>query len=565
MEWKKVLLIEDEELILEGLKSIIDWEALGLRVVCASPNGRAALESLAGETVDIIVTDISMPIMDGLSFLEEYRKRDERARCIILTGYEEFEYARKAIRLDVEDYILKPINEDKLEEVLLSAVEKLKLLDKKRAVNADDKTGWLQLLRGQLSEAEVQGYLSVLPGIGPGVQVYPAIMKISLSSLKSVQVSDVLLEMQAMGGPVRVIFLTSDTLLLLYFAGANGEGANAGNAREDIKAGGAAKVGIIREGIEAGGAAKVGIAREGIEAVATAKAEISGNPTEADIQACFEAILDRLEGSLGVMTFISIGDGIDSYDQLADSYETARKNQKYQLVEGFGSCIAPWKIKKLKSRDVDMDEASLRRLILKKDREGCHNYIEDLFINNVRENMSVDDIYQMSLKMAMVLSDLKKEYKLTDNKNMQNITELVDAIYRAEDIQSLKAIFLSETAEIIASLNLGDSKFTPVVKQIISEVQNNICEDMNLKTLSYKYHMNASYLGQIFQKEVGCSFAQYVTNLKNSRAKDMILNTSMRINDIAQAVGYTDISYFYRKFKQSYGVSPATLREMRKY
>ncbi len=508
MEWKKVLLIEDEDLILEGLKSIIDWEALGLQVAYAAPNGRAALDCLNGQTVDIIVTDISMPVMDGLSFLEEYRRRDERARCIILTGYEEFEYARKAIRLDVEEYILKPINEDKLEEVLLSAVDKLKLLDKKRAVNPDDKTGWLQLLRGQLSSEEARGYLSVLPEIEPGVCVYPAIMKISLASLKAVQVSDVLLEMQAMGGPVRVIFLTSDTLLLLYFA------------REE---------------------------------------------SETEIQTCFETILDRLEGRLGVMTFISIGDGMDSYEQLSQSYETARKNQKYQLVEGFGCCIAPWKIKKRKSQDVDMDEASLRRLILKKDKEGCHNYIEDLFINNVRENMSVDDIYQMSLKMAMVLTDIKKEYKLTDDRNMQNLTELVDAIYRAENIQSLKAIFLNETAEIIASLNVGDSMFTPVVRQIISEVQGSLGEDMNLKTLSYKYHMNASYLGQIFQKEVGCSFAQYVTNLKNSRAKDMILNTSMKINDIAQAVGYTDISYFYRKFKQCYGVSPATLREMRKY
>ena len=88
---------------------------------------------------------------------------------------------------------------------------------------------------------------------------------------------------------------------------------------------------------------------------------------------------------------------------------------------------------------------------------------------------------------------------------------------------------------------------------------------MNLKTLAYKYYMNASYLGQIFQKEVGCSFAQYLSSKKMEVAKELILNTNMKISDIAREVGYPDTSCFYRKFKQHYGVAPASLREMKKY
>ena len=118
---------------------------------------------------------------------------------------------------------------------------------------------------------------------------------------------------------------------------------------------------------------------------------------------------------------------------------------------------------------------------------------------------------------------------------------------------------------IIDSMHTEESHYTPVIKQILAEVRENYREDMNLKTLAYKYHMNTSYLGQIFQKEVGCSFAQYLSNTKNRKAKDLILSTNMRINDIAKEVGYPDTSYFYRKFKQCYGVSPASLREMKKY
>lgn len=110
-----------------------------------------------------------------------------------------------------------------------------------------------------------------------------------------------------------------------------------------------------------------------------------------------------------------------------------------------------------------------------------------------------------------------------------------------------------------------DSQYTPVVRQIMDEVQKNYKENMNLKTLAYKYHMNASYLGQIFQKEVGCSFTQYLSSKKIEIAKELILNTNMKISDIAKQVGYPDTSYFYRKFKLHYGVAPVSLREMKKY
>ena len=157
------------------------------------------------------------------------------------------------------------------------------------------------------------------------------------------------------------------------------------------------------------------------------------------------------------------------------------------------------------------------------------------------------------------------EYKLAQSTNLRDLSEIIEKIYQADDLLGLKAIFISEIVEIINYLHTEDSQYTPVVKQIMAEVQKNYKEDMNLKTLSYKYHMNASYLGQIFQKEAGCSFAQYLSNTKNGIAKDLILNTNMKINDIAKEVGYPDTSYFYRKFKQCYGVSPASLRTMKKY
>lgn len=506
---RKVMLVEDEELILQGLKYILDWEEMGMQVIHTAHNGREALELWQQDPVDIIITDINMPVMDGLEFLKELRKTQSRVRCIILTGYDEFEYARKAISLDVEDYILKPINEEELQSVVELCDERLTELDREQASNMDDKAGWIQFLRDSLSREEEDAYIALLPEMKEELSACAAVMKLDLESLKSAKMSDVFTELQKKKPQIRAIYLSASELLLLFY---------------------------LKEG------------ESGQECSRTAG-----------------MIQNQIESSYGILSFISIGTEFKDYHDLPKSYQEAVKLQKYQIIEGYGSCITAEEIKNRKSEDITIDDTQLRKLIFKKDKDAAVGYIEDLFINNISKDAAVDDFYHICLQITMLLQDIKVEYKLQDYKNMQNLTEMIGKIYQAEDLFAIKTLFIGEVAEIITYLHEEDSQYTPVVKQILSEVQKNYREDMNLKTLAYKYNMNASYLGQIFQKEVGCSFAQYLSNTKNGIAKDLILNTNMRINDIAKEVGYPDTSYFYRKFKQCYGVSPASLREMKKY
>lgn len=96
-----------------------------MEVTSMAHNGKEALEMFRQEPADIVVTDVEMPLMNGLDLLEEIRKISPRTRFLILSGYDEFEYARKALKLDVEEYILKPINEEQLRQALISAGEHL--------------------------------------------------------------------------------------------------------------------------------------------------------------------------------------------------------------------------------------------------------------------------------------------------------------------------------------------------------------------------------------------------------------------------------------------------------
>lgn len=503
---RKVMLVEDEEFILQGLQNILDWEALGMQVVHTAHNGKEALEKWKEEAVDIVVTDINMPVMDGLEFLKELRRTEERARAVILTGYDEFAYAKKAITLDVEDYILKPIDEEELERILRKSDKNLRDLDQRLAVDVDDKAGWIQFLRGNINPKEMKSFISILPEMDGKNPAYAALMKLDMESLKDAKMSDILMEFQEKED-IRIIYLSAGNLLLLLYAQSSEDG---------------------------------GIAR-------------------------LTAVQNEIESKYGILSFISLGTPFLEYKDLPVSYDNARKLQKYQVIEGYGSCMSQSQVRERTSEDISIDSTQLRKMILKKDKDGAVNYLEDLFINNIQKDISMDDVYKMCIQTAMLLQEIKEEYKLLNRQNMQNLTEIISRIYQAEDLFTIKTIFIGEITEIITYLHEEDSQYTPVVKQILSEVQKNYKDDMNLKTLAYKYNMNASYLGSIFQKEVGCTFAQYLSNTKNSIAKDLILNTNMRINDIAKTVGYPDTSYFYRKFKQCYGVSPASLREMKKY
>ena len=115
----KVLLVDDEPFILQGLKTLIDWEQEGFEVVKTAANGEEALEYLRGEQVDLIIADIKMPVVTGLELLEKIRgEKISDAHFVILSGYANFEYARKAIRYDCTDYILKPVDREELLKVL---------------------------------------------------------------------------------------------------------------------------------------------------------------------------------------------------------------------------------------------------------------------------------------------------------------------------------------------------------------------------------------------------------------------------------------------------------------
>ncbi|MDQ0206956.1 response regulator transcription factor [Alkalicoccobacillus murimartini] len=147
----KMLIVDDEPVICQGLAQTIDWQSIGVEVVGLAFNGRQALQKVEQNQVDIILTDISMPDMDGLELAACIVQQHPDTKMIIISGYDDFEYARQAIRLGVEDYLLKPVDVDELMGLVKNVSEKI-MLDRK--VNSYPKEAELCLVESVLMQDE---------------------------------------------------------------------------------------------------------------------------------------------------------------------------------------------------------------------------------------------------------------------------------------------------------------------------------------------------------------------------------------------------------------------------
>lgn len=124
MSRKKILIVDDEAIVREGLKKCLDWEEHGLEIAAVAENGARALEYVREQLIDIVITDIKMPMMDGLELLRKSKEIRPDTIFLILSGYDDFEYARQALRYGADDYILKPIKEEELLDSLNRICEK---------------------------------------------------------------------------------------------------------------------------------------------------------------------------------------------------------------------------------------------------------------------------------------------------------------------------------------------------------------------------------------------------------------------------------------------------------
>ncbi|MFE4352857.1 response regulator [Peribacillus butanolivorans] len=494
-----VFLVDDEPFIIEGMRALVPWEDYGLKVVGEASNGSEAIKKLETCHVDILLTDIMMPIMDGLELISTLKERHPNTKYIVLSGYEEFEYVKKGMKLGIENYLLKPVNEQELISTLENSIEKLEkstnneeaytiLRDNTiwRCLNQDiDAKEWRERVELYSLEFDGQNLAVVLMQISDGEHENSSFFRKRVEELFQ---------------SVCIINPDGELILLVSF-----------NCEDGLK-----------------------------------------------------KKLDELNmlfaGYVSGKYHINVGSFVCSTSELYKSYQRAKELSSYRLVLKESGLITDELTKQYTQASLSTSKEldDLKRYIVGSEQEKAFLWIKGAFdeINKSTKKVAPTIIRGFAIE---IVTSIQKD--VSSHANDQTVG-IVKRILEAYSIGILVDILIDFIEGIFRTLEQKSEHRSPIIQSVVQYIQEHFYEELSLKTLSYKFHINSIYLGQLFQKETGLVFSEYINHLRLEKAKQLLRGTHLKAGIIGKQVGYSDSAYFYKQFKKAVGITPSAWRTM---
>ena len=523
----KVLLVDDEPFILQGLREIIDWEAQGFYIEGTAENGLQAIDFLHKKTVDLIIADIRMPQMNGIDFLEAIRKdRISNARFVLLSGVSDFTSAQQAIRLQCMEYILKPVQKKDLTKLLNDVSKSVKQEQEAKKESTRMEAAFyarsmVALLMGTYDHADIENVQSRLK-------------KVTCLQYVGMEAENCK-ENEEMSDDEKRTFQRNLYRSCLDFIGDGGSPYCVFGVTQRK---GCYDVGII--------CCSELCRRHGMTA-----------------PVFLEQLRAFVSRAVRHPVLYYVGSQVDELTGLSESYRTAAVARTCQAFTSDRD--AGWLEKKMKINPdgVSTDKRIMDAMIdavAANDQSGIEDYVTQLY-ERLR-NADVDEEL-ITLDMDYFLFHLLRlAFQQDDNINQEEILHYISENAFDNDSshgsESHFLRFVTEYAEYLASVRNKCAR--GVLGNIEQDIKIHYAEDLSLKTLSEKYYLNSAYLGQIFKKKFGVSFKNYLTTLRVEKASQLLLGTDEKVYKVAEQVGYHDIDYFIDRFVEIKGCTPTKFR-----
>ncbi|WP_458458908.1 response regulator transcription factor [Pseudobutyrivibrio sp.] len=522
----KVLLVDDEPFILQGLKLLLDWEAEGYEIHTAT-NGKEALDFINYSLVDLVIADIRMPVMTGLELLKELREtKHSDVYFVILSGFAEFNYAQEALRYNCTDYILKPVEKDQLLSILrkvseLNTEKKSRDKDRAKKERAYLDRNLMALLSGKFDKGNIE-YLS--DKINIDEEMCYLEVQLDEETLSEDYSDDEKKEQLKKLYAAATEFLKSDADLCVM----------------DVSD------------------------SEKVYDLGFIYTESMGHRMQMTMKEYIEDFLDYIIVNTNLSATVLVGKTVSGIKNISKSYGTANM---LRSLQGFREK------KKLYYYEEEYKVTDSGILICKKQLDALIDAIEKGEHVEIREK--VDDFYSemkntgvtestMNLNINYLLFQLiHLASELDSEVNQEEILRMISESTSEEGIRRGGKTHLCRMAyaygEYLAQLRKNVSK--GVLGDIEEEIKKNFASNLTLKDLAEKYFINSAYLGQLFRKKYGCSFKDYLNEKRIEEASRLLRKSDMKIYEVAEAVGYKDVDYFVNKFIEANGCTPTKYKK----
>ncbi|MCZ8513269.1 response regulator transcription factor [Paenibacillus filicis] len=532
----KILIIDDDFQVLDGMKKSIPWEALEAEWVGEAMDGLEGLEKIRETAPDIVITDIYMPVMNGLEMIERLRAEQFPGEVVILSGYSDFQYARQALRLQVSDYLSKPVTMEELGTVLGRVIQELEAKELRKLEQEEIRRRlmmyepfvqkeWLKSVVTGTLDCDLSGESIAIAEQSRYTERNHLVMGLELMSTD------------------RISNLTLTDWSLFRFALAN----------------------IIRELLAEDWPDSDFIELHSHHAAVVFHIDPSMPADEAllQIQAIAKRISECIHQYLKLLVRIGLGGVKTSWRDISDSTEEAFLDLLQQtIVLEHGDRPIVSAEKSFSIRPIKFYQELAEAIAYSKE-EATERIIDDyvLQLERMRDQGTVTPAYLQylcrELWTILAYSLYSTGVVLDDLFPGMSLAQELASVQSTEDLRR----WLQDKIRVIATSRgwSENSKHKEAVDFMIQYAHDRFAEEINLEDLSKELYLSRNYLNQIFKKATGETFTNYVIRVRMEKAKALLNEGKYMIYEIAEKVGYKTVPYFSSVFKKYYGMNPSEL------
>ncbi|RKJ46831.1 response regulator [bacterium 1XD8-76] len=536
MSLYRIMLVDDEEEVRKAMIRKMDWEQLGFTVAGDAENGEDALEKLEQLEPDVVMTDIRMPYMDGLTLVARIREKYPSIKILIFSGYDDFEYAKQAIKYRVTEYILKPVNGEELAEILRRVRISLdEEIEERRNISMLQKSyeNSLPMLR--------EVFLNDLVSRGADISAMaPKLREYGVDILEARKWLAAVIHVERMEQAEGQELFRHQELIPI-------------SVRK-----------LVEDHMEAFGRFTVFNSAEGITLIAA----VDGNNSETGLINLLDDICKESRRMLGVSITAGVGHSCDTLQEISRSYQTAVDALGYRAIVGGGRTIYINDVEPVNRGKLQFEtkeEAELTAVI----KFGTKDQIGDMLrgfaarMDDAKVHANQYQVYMLTIVNCLIRLMQQYDLKMSDMfDSEEHYADIIKRICRRES-------FAEEMIPMACRMNEAldqarDNTTRKVIVEAKEFIQENYADpELSVDVLCRYLHMSPAYFSTVFKRETGQTYVNYLTEVRLQKAEELLEKTDDKTYEIAQKVGYQEQNYFSYVFKKRYGVSPTKYRGTR--
>ena len=526
----KMLVVDDEKTIRRGIQSVIDWTAHGITIVGAAKNGREGLEQVRRLLPDIVLADIRMPVMDGLEFIRHLKDERPATRIVLLSGHSEFGYAQEALRLGVEEYILKPFGAEKLLELMLTLKKRIIT---ERARETDRRRRELLIQENvQVLRAELVRTL-VAHGAAEGIAEKATLVGTRLT-----------------GPRYRVTVTGIDGLF------------------SSPESGTAEHLDVLRQRLL--GTARTIFGDEPLFAVNQFHQLVSvfcgAGIGDRWITDRFTAMKEQFASRVDLSVTTGVGSLVTELASLPSSFGEASTALRYRVYRGKGKVLFHEPSMETDWSDVGFElptegETELMSALLNADRGRMKSVLSGVFARLKAEMVAPDAAREHAMRLVVMCAFVSREAGGDGQARLKRDVPVFRRLDHAETIDEMHRELSAYALGYLDDIHdHRQPQFRSVVRLAVEYIQKTWDTPLSLKGLAKELSVTPGYLSRAFKDDTGKSFLDYLHEYRVERAVTMLRRTTLRAYEIAEKCGYRDYKYFHSVFRKYTGTSPSSYR-----